>query len=99
MKFLLILQGDGEPGLRRDEFERAAHDAGELVGGELLAHPQLSVRLPARADDPTPIDGYYVIDVENRERAVELARLLPDARQAGRWVEIRAVMHSTAADF
>jgi hypothetical protein len=99
MKFLLILQGADEPGLRRDEFERAAYDAGELVGGELLAHPQLTLRLPECTGDPAPIDGYYVVDVENRERAVELARLLPDARCAGRAVEIRAVMHSTAADF
>jgi hypothetical protein len=97
MKFLLILQGDGEPRLQRDEFERVAHDAGELVGGELLADPQLSVRLPNC--EPTQIDGYYVIDVETRERAIELARLLPDARAAGRSVEIRAVMHPTAADF
>jgi hypothetical protein len=37
--------------------------------------------------------------VETCERAVELARLLPDARTAGRSVEVRAVMHSTAADF
>jgi hypothetical protein len=98
MKFLLILQGDGEPRLRRDEFERAAHDAGELVGGELLAHPQLAVHVPERAG-PGQIDGYYLIDVETPERAVELARLLPDARIEGRSVEVRAVMHSTAADF
>ena len=97
MKFLLILQGDGEPRLQRDEFERVAHDAGELVGGELLADPQLSVRLPDCR--PTRIDGYYVVDVESRERAVELARLLPDARAAGRSVEIRAVMQPTASDF
>jgi hypothetical protein len=97
MKFLLILQGEGEPRLQRDEFERVAHDAGELVGGELLADPQLSVRLPDR--EPNRIDGYYLIDVENRDRAVELARLLPDARATGRSVEIRAVMHPTAIDF
>jgi hypothetical protein len=97
MKFLLILQGVGEARLQRDEFERVAHDAGELVGGELLADPQLSIQLPE--SEPTRIDGYYVIDVETRDRAVELARLLPDARAAGRSVEIRAVMHSTAADF
>jgi hypothetical protein len=94
---LLILQGAGDPRLRRDEFERAAHDAGELVSGELLADQQLAVQLPA--SEPTRIDGYYVVDVENRERAVELARLLPDARAADRSVEIRAVMNSTAADF
>jgi hypothetical protein len=54
--------------------------------------------VPDRAA-PTPIDAYYLIDVESRERAVELARLLPDARTVGRSVEVRAVMHSTAADF
>ena len=97
MKFLLILQGEGEPRLQRDEFERVAQDAGELVSGELLADRQLSVCLPAA--EPNRIDGYYVIDVENRDRAVELARLLPESRASGRSVEIRAVMHSTAADF
>jgi hypothetical protein len=98
MKFLLILQGDGDPCLHRDDFERAANDAGELVGGELLAHPQLAVRLPDRTER-TPIYGYYLVDVESRERAVELARLLPDTWAAGRSVEVRAVMHSTAADY
>jgi hypothetical protein len=97
MRFLLILQGAGEPPLQRDEFERAAHEAGELIGGELLAHPQLAVHLPDRTD-PAPIDGFYLIDVETRERAVELARLLPDARLDGRSVEVRAVMSPTAAD-
>ena len=98
MKFLLILQGDGDPCLPRDDFEHAARDAGELVGGEVLAHPQLAVHVPDRAA-PASIDAYYLIDVESRERALELARLLPDARAPGRSVEIRAVMHSTAADF
>lgn len=97
MKFLLILQGDGEARLQRDEFEQVAHDAGELVSGELLADPQLSVRLPDH--EPTKIDGYYVIDVETRDRAVELARLLPDAQAPDRSVEIRALMHPTASDF
>jgi hypothetical protein len=97
MKFLLILRGSGDPRLPRDEFERVAHDAGELVGAEQLADPELSVQLPA--GEPASIDGYYVIDVESRDRAVELARLLPDARAANRSVEIRALMHRTAADF
>ncbi|GAA1585893.1 MULTISPECIES: YciI family protein [Kribbella] len=96
MKFLLILQGAGDPRLPREVFERAAGDAGELVSGELLADPQLSVQLPA--GEPSRIDGYYVIDVEDRDRAVELARLLPDARTGGRSVEIRALMHPAAVD-
>jgi hypothetical protein len=45
------------------------------------------------------MDAYYLIDVETPARAVELAHLLPDTHTAGRSVEIRAVMHSTAADF
>jgi hypothetical protein len=98
MKYLLILQGDGDRDLRRDEFEQAAHESGELIGGEVLADQQLSVTVPDRARAAS-IDAYYLIDVESRERAVELARLLPDARTAGRSVEVRAVMHSTAADF
>ena len=98
MKYLLILHGEGEHCPGRDAFERIANDTGELVGGEVLAHPQLSVHLPHRAA-PTAIDAYYLIDVESRERAVELARLLPDARTVGRSVEVRAVMHSTAADY
>ena len=97
MKFLLILQGDTGADLCRDEFEHTAYDAGELVGGELLADPQLAVTVPARAG-ATPIDAYYLIDVETPARALELAHLLPDTHTPGRSVEIRAVMHTTAAD-
>ena len=98
MRYLLILQGNDDGDLCRDEFEQAAHESGELIGGEVLADPQLAVTVPDHAR-AAPIDAYYVIDVESRERAVELARLLPDARTAGRSVEVRAVMRSTAADY
>ncbi len=98
MKFLLILHGESGADVCRDEFEDAARDAGELVGGELLADPQLAITVPDRAR-AAPIDAYYLIDVDSPARAVELARLLPDTRTSGRSVEIRAVMHSTAVDF
>jgi len=91
MKFLLILHGESRADLRRSDFERTAHEAGELICGELLAHQQLTVTVPDRAD-PGRIDAYYLVDVENQHRAVELARLLPDASTDGRYVEIRAVM-------
>ena len=97
MKFLLILQGGSGADLCRDEFEYAAREAGELVGGEMLADPSLAITVPDRAH-ATPIDAYYLIDVESPVRAVELAYLLPDTRAPGRSVEIRAVMHSTAVD-
>ena len=97
MKYLLILRGDALPALRRDEFERVALEAGELVSGEVLADPLLAVTIPDGA--ARDIDGYYVVDVETPDRAVELARLLPDTRAPGRSVEIRAIMHPAAADF
>ncbi|MFC9689995.1 YciI family protein [Kribbella sp. NPDC056951] len=91
MRFLLIVHGETRADLRRSVFEQAAREAGELVGGELLAHQQLTVTVPDRAG-PEDIDAYYVIDVESPARAVELARLLPDACLEGRYVEIRAIM-------
>jgi len=42
--------------------------------------------------------GYYLVDVESRERAIELADLLPDAGFDGLAIEIRPVMFSTGAD-
>ncbi|WP_405061740.1 hypothetical protein OG474_08830 [Kribbella sp. NBC_01505] len=93
MRFLLILHGESCADLRRSTFEEAARDAGELVGGELLAHQQLTMTVPDRASSGV-IDAYYLIDVEDQDRAVALARLLPDARTDGRYVEIRPVMRS-----
>ncbi|TDC16794.1 YciI family protein [Kribbella albertanoniae] len=91
MRFLLIVHGETRADLRRSAFEQAAREAGELIGGELLAHQQLTVTVPDRAG-PGGIDAYYVIDVEHPARAVELARLLPDASIEGRYVEIRPIM-------
>jgi hypothetical protein len=43
--------------------------------------------------------GYYLVDVDSKQRAIELASLLPDARLDGHAVEIRPVMFAAAADF
>ena len=91
MRFLLILHGESRADLPRAAFEHAAREAGELIGGELLADQQLAVTVPGRPD-PAAIDAYYVIDVEHLDRALELARLLPDARLDGRYVEVRPIM-------
>lgn len=91
MRFLLILHGESRADLPRTDFEHTARDAGELIGGEVLAHPQLAVTVPDRPG-PTAIDAYYVVDVEHLDRALELARLLPDSRLDGRYVEVRPIM-------
>jgi hypothetical protein len=98
MRFLLILHGESRADLRRSTFEQTAGEAGELIGGELLAHQQLTVTVPDRAG-PARIDAYYLIDVEDQDRAVELARLLPDVCTEGRYVEIRAVMHRALSQY
>jgi hypothetical protein len=42
--------------------------------------------------------GYYLIDVESKERAIELAQLIPDAGIEGLALEIRPVMFSPGAN-
>ena len=40
------------------------------------------------------LGGYYLIDCESRERAVELAAMIPDAKVDGLGVEVRQVMYT-----
>jgi len=77
--------------------------SGELVGGEGLAHPTTArtVRVrdgvPAITDGPfleakEHLGGFYLIDCEDKERAIELAARIPDAAIEGLGVEVRQVM-------
>ncbi|MFE3289920.1 YciI family protein [Rhodococcus sp. NPDC059234] len=43
--------------------------------------------------------GYYMVDVESKERAIELARSLPDASIPGLAVEVRPIMFEAGFDF
>ncbi|MEU4575464.1 YciI family protein [Nonomuraea sp. ATR24] len=94
MKFLLSLYADAAG---HEAFVTAARQAGELVGGHALADPSLSavVRVvdgvPAVTEGPYAgagehVTGQYVVDCESRERALELAALLPGG------VEVRPLM-------
>ena len=42
--------------------------------------------------------GYYLIDVDSEERAIELAKQIPDAGIDGLALEVRPVMFSAGAD-
>lgn len=93
-----------------EEFQRITQEAGEMVSTQALADPSTSTvvrsRNGVRAVSTGPLcaadgfmGGYYLVDVESRERAIELADLLPDARIDGLAIEIRPVMFSAGADF
>ncbi len=91
-------------------------DAGELVDAAGLASPKQALRVRAGKDGKPVTDGafaeskeflagYWIVDVENQERAVELAAeastapgmpvTAPDGSLIDRfWVEVRQVMGS-----
>ena len=75
--------------------------SGELVDGAPLADPSTAttVRVLDGATETTDgpfaeskehLAGYYLIECESLDRAVELAARIPDARYSG--VEVRSVM-------
>lgn len=81
--------------------------SGELVASEGLADPALGRRVTARdgavmiADGPFAevkehLAGFYLVDCETPERAVEIAARVPDAV----WglVEVRPVLDLSSAD-
>lgn len=85
------------------QFIKATQESGELVVTQALTDPSTSavvrVRngLPAVTDGPYLetkefLGGFYMIDVTDRERALELAAQIPDASIDGMGVEVRKVM-------
>jgi hypothetical protein len=79
--------------------------SGEMITTQALADPSQSavVRVhggqPAVTDGPfleakEHLGGFYLIDCESKERAIELAALIPDAKVEGMGVEVRPVMFS-----
>lgn len=82
-------------------------DSGELIVSEGLADPALAKHVSVRegqvitSDGPFAevkehLAGFYLIDCDSMERAVELAARLPDA--ATGTVEVRPVLDMSALD-
>jgi hypothetical protein len=80
---------------------REIHESGELVDSAPLADPVLTRTVRMRdgvlaatdgpfADAKEQMAGYFVVECETAERAVEIASRFPDARNAG--AEVRPVM-------
>jgi hypothetical protein len=79
--------------------------SGEMITTQALADPSQTAVVRVRAGRPVITDGpfleakeylggFYLIDCESRERALELAALIPDAKIEGLAVEVRPVMFS-----
>jgi hypothetical protein len=86
-------------------FIDAIKKSGEMITTQALADPSQSAVVRVRAGQPVVTDGpfleakeylggFYLIDCESRERALELAALIPDAKIDGLAVEVRPVMFS-----
>ncbi|OLF09224.1 YciI family protein [Actinophytocola xanthii] len=90
-------------------FMAAVQESGEFVLTQALADPTntTTVRgtggVPAVTDGPFLeakefMGGFHLVDCESQERAVELAKQIPDTRFGGFAVEVRPVMFSAGLD-
>ncbi|GAA1524273.1 YciI family protein [Actinomadura kijaniata] len=111
MKFLLnlYLNAADLPGEGPDhvEFLGSAASTGELISGHAFADPSISAVVQVRdgvvavSEGPYPrasdhVAVQYLVDCESRERALELAALIPSGRSGG--VEVRPLMGSAGME-
>jgi hypothetical protein len=84
-----------------DVFNRELMASGQWVFGGGLLPPDISTVVRAQggkvvttdgpfAESKEHIGGYYLVDVKNLDRALELAAKIPDARTGG--VEVRPIV-------
>jgi hypothetical protein len=94
-----------EVGNGHGEFIETVKKSGEMITTQALADPSQSAVVRVRdgrrvvTDGPyleakEHLGGFYLIDCESRERALELAAMIPDAKVEGMGVEVRQVMFS-----
>lgn len=77
--------------------------SGEMISTVALADPSESAVVGVRGGVPAVTDGpyleakeflggYYLVECESRDRALELAALIPDSKVEGLGVEVRPVI-------
>jgi hypothetical protein len=80
--------------------------SGEMVETNALAEPAQSAVVRVRDGVPVVTDGpyleskefmggYYIVDCATRDRALELAALIPDAGIEGLGIEVRPIIFSS----
>jgi hypothetical protein len=93
-----IMEGHGA-------FMETIKASGEMVETNALAEPVQSAVVRVRDGAPVVTDGpyleakefmggYYIVDCATRERALELAAMIPDAAVEGLGIEVRPVIFS-----
>ncbi|WP_394770751.1 YciI family protein [Lacisediminihabitans sp.] len=91
-------------------FMDAITASGEFILTQALGDPAESSVIRASGGVPQVQDGpfleakeflggFYLVDVDSKERALELAAMIPDSKIDGLAIEVRPVMFSKAADF
>ncbi|HEY3868474.1 MAG TPA: YciI family protein [Actinocrinis sp.] len=92
-------------GAGHGRFIEALKQSGELILTQALVDPSQAAVVSVRNGQPAVTDGpfleakeylggFYLVDCEDKERAVELAAQIPDAAISGLGVEVRQVMFS-----
>ncbi|HEV2635515.1 MAG TPA: YciI family protein [Actinocrinis sp.] len=78
-------------------------ESGEFISTQALVDPSQAAVVTVRNGQPVVTDGpfleakeylggFYLVDCENKERAIELAAQIPDTKIEGLGVEVRQVM-------
>lgn len=84
-------------------FVQTVRESGELLLTQALAEPARSAVVRVQAGEPVVTDGpyleakeylggYYLVECASRERALELAAMIPDAAVPGLGIEVRSVI-------
>jgi hypothetical protein len=92
-------------GAGHGDFMETITKSGEMITTQALADPSQSAVVRIRGGQTVVTDGpyleskehlggFYLIDCENRERALELAAMIPDAKVDGMGIEVRQVVFS-----
>ncbi|MGW0660058.1 YciI family protein [Streptodolium elevatio] len=83
----------------------ALKESGELLTTQALVDPSQAAVVSVRSGQPVVTDGpfleskeylggFYLLDVEDKARAIEIAAQIPDAAIKGLGIEVRQVMFS-----
>lgn len=90
-------------------FIKAIRESGELIGTHALADPDASAVVRINEGTPVVTDGpyaeakeylagYYLVECASKDRALELAGMIPDATIPGLGIEVRPVIFSAGPE-